>query len=222
MLKIFLLVSGFLQILDRSTGVNSLQPVATYKTIVTEPRLAGEWTEGEQTVRFELVPDSKLLREEDGKERKLPLGESNEEVAFYSKAYLITLQQKGFSYLMLGSLSRIDGQLYMDITSLGIRRDKYPEQSSGFEFGNDYLPVYTIAKVGWAGNDQMTLQFLNGHFIKEQLDKGNMRLKHEQDNLFGSFLLTPSSFEWRQFLEKYGHDERLFNPKEVTILTRKR
>lgn len=221
MLKIIVLITGIMQMLGPAAGVNSLQPVATYQTIVTDQRLTGEWTDGQHPVRIELLPDSKILKEEGSDEKKLPLGETKEEIAFYSKTYVITIKQQGIDYILLGSFSRINDQLFMDIRSLGIKSDKEPGKDSGFEFAPDYLSVFNIARVGFTGKDKIDFTFLNGNFIKEQISKGNMRLKHEQDDLFGSFILTASSFEWRQFLEKYGHDERLFYQKGTTILTRK-
>lgn len=224
MFRIFVLLTSMIPVLAPSSGINSLQPVATYKTIVTDQRLTGEWADGENVVNIELVPDSKILKEDDNKERKVPLGDNEKEVAFYSKAYAITIRQQGLEYVMVGSLSRINDQLFMDIMSLGIKDPKDPKNlyrtGRGFEFSPNYLAVFNIAKIEFAGNNKLSIQYLNGDFIKEQISKGNMRLKYEKDDLFDSFLLTASSFELRQFLEKYGHDERLYR-NESTILTRK-
>lgn len=220
MLKLFALITGIIQIFGASPGVNSLQPVATYKTIVTDARLKGEWTDGKNLLKIELLPDSKILREDSSNERKVPLGENKEEVAYHSKAYSITIRENGIDYILVGSLSRINDQLFMDIMSLGINDNKSHEDGSGFEFTPHYLPTYNIAAITFTDKNTMSIKLLNGAFLKEQISQGNMRLKYEKDRLFDSFLLTASSFELRQFLEKYGHDERLYY-KETTILTRK-
>lgn len=222
MLKLFALITGIMQMLGTSPGVNSLHPVATYKTIVTDARLTGEWTDGKDLVKIELVPDSKILREDNSnsKERKIPLGENKEEIAFYSKAYSITIKQNGVEYILIGSLSRINNQLFMDIMSLGVKGDRSQEKGSGFEFTPNYLATFNIAAITFTDKNTLSIKLLNGMFLKEQISQGNMRLKYEKDQLFDSFLLTASSFELRQFLEKYGHDERLYY-KETTILTRK-
>lgn len=223
MLKLFALITGIIQMLGASPGVNSLQPVATYKTIVTDARLTGEWTNGKDLLKIELLPDSKILREDNSnsKERKVPLGENKQEIAYYSKAYSITIKQNGIDYILVGSLSRINGQLFMDIMSLGVKDDKSSNgDGSGFEFTPHYLATFNIAKIEVTDKNKISLKYLNGAFLKEQISQGNMRLKYEKDELFDSFLLTASSFELRQFLEKYGHDERLYY-KETTILTRK-
>lgn len=221
MLKLFALITSIIQMLGTSPGVNSLQPVATYKTIVTDARLTGEWTDGNDLLKIELVPDSKILRESDNsKDRKIPLGENKEEIAFYSKAYSITIKQNSSEYILVGSLSRINDQLFMDIMSLGVKGDKNYQEGSGFEFTPNYLATFNIAAITFTDKNTISVKYLNGEFLKEQISQGNMRLKYEKDQLFDSFLLTASSFELRQFLEKYGHDERLYH-KETTILTRK-
>lgn len=221
MLKLFALITGIIQMLGASPGVNSLQPVATYKTIVTDARLNGEWANGKDLLKIELLPDSKILREDSSNERKVPLGENKQEIAFYSKAYSITVKQNGIDYILVGSLSRINDQLFMDIMSLGVKDDKSSNNDgSGFEFTPHYLSTFNIAKIEFTDKNNISIKYLNGAFLKEQISQGNMRLKYEKDELFDSFLLTASSFELHQFLEKYGHEERLFY-KETTILTRK-
>jgi len=70
-------------------------------------------------------------------------------------------------------------------------------------------------------NNSLVLKFLNGDFIKQQIAKGNMRIRHQEDKLFESFLVTASTYELTQFLQKYSHDERLFNQENSVTLTRK-
>jgi hypothetical protein len=225
MLKIFVLITGIVLMLVQSSCVNSLQPVATSKTIITDKRVVGEWSDGKNVLRIQDLATSDILdgnENEKGKEKKVFLGENKEDSMFYTKAYAITIQQKGIDYIMVGSLSRIDDQLFIDIMSLGAKDPERPNQKgSGFEFSFDYLPTFSIAKIEFVNDNKITIKYLNGEYIKEQINKGNLRLKHEKDNLFGSFLITASSFELRQFLEKYGHDERLYYSEDTTVLNRK-
>ncbi|WP_315818700.1 hypothetical protein [Paraflavitalea speifideaquila] len=219
MVKIFLLISSFLHPgLIQVSGINSLQPVTTYETIVADQRITGTWTAGEEEVVIERLPNSKILKEDGSNERKLPLGENDKEVSFYSKTYAVTIKQHNIAYIMLGMLTRINGQLYMDILPLGA---KDGANDSGFEFSNYYLPVFNIARIDFTKDGKLSINYLNGSFIKEQVINGRIRLKHEKDRGFDTFLLTASSFELRQFLEKYGPDERLYSEAGTTVLTRK-
>ncbi len=222
MQKILMLIMGVVLVVLQSACVSSLHPLATYETIITDKRLSGTWGDNKNVFTIQPIIESDLVKEKDGSKTKLGLGDSPEEIAFYSKVYLITVKQKDVEYLMLGSLSRVNDQFFVDIMSFTVKDPKKPEdKGSGFEFSVDYLSTASIAQIGFLDNNRLSIKYLNGDFIKEQVLKGNLRLKHEQDNLFGSFVITASSFELKQFLEKYGHDERLYYSKEATILTRK-
>lgn len=222
MQKILMMIMCVVLVVLQSSCVSSLHSLATYKTIITDKRLSGTWSDGKDVFTIQPIIESDLVKEKDGSKSKLGLGDSPQEIVFYSNAYLITVKQKGIEYLMLGALSKVNDQLFVDVMSFTVKDPKKPEdKGSGFEFSVDYLPTSSIAQIHFLDNNRLSIKYLNGDFIKEQVTKGNLRLKHEQDNLFGSFLITASSFELKQFLEKYGHDERLYYSKESTILTRK-
>lgn len=222
MRKIFVLIAVVVLMLAQSACVTSLQPLATYKTIIMDKRLSGEWMDGENVLSIQPLTESDLLKEDDGSERKISPGETKEEIAFYSKSYVITGKGKGIDYILVGSLSRINDQLFIDIMSLGGKDPQKPKEiNTGYGMTANYLPTFSIAKIEFIDNNKLSIKYLNGDFIKEQVSKGNLRLKHEKDNVFGTFLITASSFELKQFLEKYGHDERLYYSKDNTTLTRK-
>jgi hypothetical protein len=221
MQKIFVLMMATVLMMANSSCVSSLQPVATAKTITTDNRLPGEWTDGKEVFKIQKMPLSDILN--DGKEAdsKLSIGSGGTDSVFFANSYSITAKRKdGTLYILTGTLSRIGDQYFVDFMSFGI---KHPGENvnSSFEFNYDYLPTFSVAQLTFDGKDKMVLNFLNGDFIKEQVNNGNLRLKHEKDDLFGSFLVTASSYELQQFLEKYGHDERLYSKDKSSVLTRK-
>jgi hypothetical protein len=202
--------------------LTSLQPVATSKTIAKDSRLKGSWTDGTSTYRIESLPESHLLTDSKDPNKQLSIGRSSgngEDSIFFANSYAITVVKNGVEYIMSGTLSRIDDQLFIDFMSLGLRHGT--EDGSGFEFNTDYLPTFSIAQLSFEGKDKIVLKFLNGDFIKEQIVKGNLRLKHERDDLFNLFLITASSYDLQQFLEKYGHDDRMYVQDGSNTLTRK-
>jgi hypothetical protein len=71
--------------------------------------------------------------------------------------------------------------------------------------------------------NQHTLAIIpaNSDFVREQIINKRVQVKHESDLLTGTLLITASSAELRQFIQKYGHDERLFSSKNSITLTRK-
>jgi hypothetical protein len=78
-----------------------------------------------------------------------------------------------------------------------------------------------MAKLEIINNNQLNLHFLSGEFIKEQINKGNIRINHESDNLFENLLITASTEQLHQFLKKYGNDQRLFSKENSVTLIRK-
>ena len=222
MLKILLLLNGLLQLLSQSQGVNSVQQVATVKTIITDKRITGEWTDGFNKITVEPLPESRILRPTDNKGTKPSLGESKEEVALNSKRYAIIIEQNGLEYVVVGSMTKIGDQLFMDIMSFGINNPRNRDQDgTGQEFNPEYLTTTNIARVSFGSNGSLSLQFLRGDFIKEQVLQGRMLLKHEYEPLYNNFVITASSFELRQFLEKYGHDDRLFEPASILLMKKR-
>lgn len=222
MFNLSLLIGGLFQLLSQSPGINSVQPVATAQTIITDQRIVGSYQEGGATISIELVKDSKLFEAErrDGKKISL-FGDSKAEVAFNSRAYIIKVEQGDLQYHLAASLTKIKGQLFMDILSLTAGKKSEQEDAGlGFEFNSNYFATFNIARVAFTQNGQLSLQFLRGNFVKEQVIAGRMLLKHVYEPLFDNFLITAPSQDWQLFLEKYGHDDRLFDAKPL-VLSRK-
>ncbi|WP_276479723.1 hypothetical protein [Paraflavitalea pollutisoli] len=222
MFNLSLLIGGLFQLLSQSQGINSVQPIATGQTIVTDQRIVGSFQDGGATISILPVKDSKLFEAERKDGKKISVyGDSKEEIAFYSKAYIITIEQGDLQYILAGALTNIKGQLFMDVLSVTAgKKDTQGNEGLGFEFNSNYFSTFNIAKVGFGQNGQLFLQFLRGDFMKEQILAGRMLLKHEHEPLFDNFLITASSKDWYMFLEKYGHDNRLFDAKPV-VLNRK-
>ena len=121
---------------------------------------------------------------------------------------------------MFAALTRVGNSLFFDLIPI-VADDPKHQGETGFEYMNYNLPTFSIAKVEIANNQNIQLRFLNGDYIKELIKSGNVRIKHEKDELFETFVVTASSAELRQFLTKYGHDERLFSKENSITLTRK-
>ena len=67
----------------------------------------------------------------------------------------------------------------------------------------------------------MKLDFIDGGYLHDQIKAGRMKIKNETDELYGTFLITASTRELQQFLEKYGNDSRFFNKENSVTLNRK-
>jgi hypothetical protein len=118
-------------------------------------------------------------------------------------------------------LTRIGDDLYADIqplTAEPVKRSTAGDIDDMFS-GGSYMTTHSIAKVIFHEND-LQLRILNSDFIKDQLINGSAAIKYEKDDLFATTIITSSSSELRQFLSKYGNDERLYSPKNTITLTK--
>ena len=218
-------IAGFIVILH-SSCLTSLHPLVTAETISADNRLVGNWVTDGETVQIKKITDSEpynsLIKIQPvtriaGEVRPQ---QKKEDSIMYANGYSVFFRKGDIEYFMFGAMTRIGNSQYIDLLPV-IVNDPENQEMNGYEYSNDYLPTFTMAKLEMTGNNTLTLRFLNGDFIKEQLRQGNIRIKHEKDDLFDNFLVTASSSELRQFLTKYGNDERLFSKENSVTLTRK-
>lgn len=212
-------------IISLPSCLTSFQPLVTADKIVEETRVKGHWNSKEGDVEVVPLTESKLYADIS---KSFTKGSGTEDTAqtppetgdMERKAYVISYKRDNIEYNMAARLMRINGSLYMDLVPFTAGEFK-AEKESGLAFNMNYAATCTIAKVEITDNNHMVLHFANGEFIKKQLLAGNMRLKHEYDPLFGTFLVTASSEELQQFVAKYGDDERLFGKTNSFTLNRK-
>jgi hypothetical protein len=150
-------------------------------------------------------------------------GKDKEDSIWYSKAYLVVIQKtRAYCCYYAAGFTRIGENLFMDLYPVALEDSLNENNSYSRLVRIDQAPTFTIAKAEFTSNNTLVLKFLNGEYIKDQITKGNILIRHEEDKLFGSFLITAPTYDLTQFLSKYGHDERLYSQKNTITLTRKR
>jgi hypothetical protein len=202
--------------------LTTMQPLITDNNVITEDRILGNWQYDKGTIQIKRLND--VIKPKDfttyRTSPRLLTPDANKESTFLKKTYMINFERNGIRYDMIGALTRIQDDLFIEIAPSLITDSQKPD-GSGYEFNYSYLPSFTIAKLTIKNNQSLDLQFLNGDFLKEQIDAGTMRIKHEKDRLFNTFVITASSDELSQFFEKYGNNDRLFSTKNSITLNRK-
>lgn len=195
----------------------TLHPIVTEENIIVDNRLYGKWKTDTTTVLIENYIKSSLTKESaPGKENKLEHPKTAEEkrmAAYASKVYLVSYRNKGFQYLIHGQLTRINGQLYMDLSPDDIKSEEEVQGSYNYHKG------HLIAKVE-VTNNGLKFRFMDGQKIKDLVLSGKVKLKHEYEKMFDTFVITASTRELRLFLEKYGNDQSLYPAENVVSLTK--
>lgn len=196
-----------------SSCITTFQPLATEDQMITDIRISGAWSSREGEMTIAPILTSSVYKQ-------LQLSVDAGDSARMSKTYLLSYRKNGIDYNMMASFIRIGGDLFMDLRPYFLLDPERPE-NNGFDFSIDYLPAYTIAKVEWKNDGQLIVKFADGAFVKKQLQTGHLRLKHENDSLFGTCIINASSKELQQFVRKYAGDERLFSSHNSITLNRK-
>jgi hypothetical protein len=214
MKKHYLLISSL--IFTLSSCLTILQPLATTENIKTDNRIIGNWTDNEsmkiEIQEFLNSPLKEIIF--DSSHPKI----SERDSLFFIRHYSISYLQNGLQYLWVGGLVIINGKYYLELDPSGCTKGA----EEAYEIKHrDYLSSMSIARLEWQNSNAIKIEFLNGDFIKENIIEGKMRIRHEYDPLFGTFLVTATSSEITQFLEKYGNNKELFNGGKTIVLSRK-
>lgn len=207
--------------------VTSLQPLATYQSAIRDDRVTGTWNADgkDYTVQKFYSSDffKKLKKEADknkpGEEEPLTQKEAEDSI-LYSKSYVVKYTKDNVEYHMFGTMVKLNGQYFMNFTPADINTNKENEQA--FEITlTDRLATHTIARIKFTNANSIQLDFIDGDFLYKQVKAGRMKIKNEADDLYDTFMITASTSELQQFLEKYGNDERFFSKGNSVTLIRK-
>jgi len=220
--KIFL-VASVATITFLSSCLTSLHNLVTYSTVTRDNRIAGNWQHDNMIIKIEPVPTSSFLKnissaKVNGEEKKSNY-DSKEDSLLYSNGYIMDFSKNNYRYYMVCCLTRIGNNLYADMQPLiagPMNKPNATDDENLFSGGN-YMTTHSIARLVVRENE-LQLSVLNDDFIKDQLNKGSAAIRYEKDDLFGTVLITASSTELRQFLAKYGNDERLYSSKNTITL----
>jgi len=214
-------------IVTATSCVTSLQPLVTYKTAIADYRIEGTWRQDEQeytvqkTFNSDFFKKNKKDLEKSRKENNGRLSEKDKkDSALFSKSYIIKYNKNGIQYLLFGSMIKLNSGLFMNFTPVDVTITDSTTKEPEINLSNR-LNSYTIARVQFSTVNTMKLDFIDGGFLHDQVKAGRIKIKNETDELYDTFLITASTRELQQFLEKYGGDSRFFNKENSVTLNRK-
>ncbi len=207
------LLLGTLILLTLSSCLTIVQSLITPTNIFTDDRVEGQWIDSDWrsilVQRFMKSKAKNLFKEIKRSDY------TAEDSVFYTKFYVISYSEKNLNYSWFAGIVKIKDQFYLTLEPYECLNNNGKLE---YDLGKE---TSTIAKLEWKNNNSLILRFLDGDYIKQIILDGNVRIKHEYDPLYGTFVITASSWELEQFLEKYGNNESLFKGGNTIILTRK-
>lgn len=210
-----------------SSCVTSLQPLVTYNTAIADNRIEGTWRQDGQEYIVQNVFNSDFYKknkkdlEKSRKENNGQLSEKDKkDSVLFSRSYMIKYTKDRIQYLLFGSMIKLNGRLFMNFTPVDMTITDSTNKETEIDLANR-LNSYTIARVQFSNTNTMKLDFIDGGYLYDQIKAGRMKIKNETDELYDTFLITASTMELQQFLEKYGDDIRFFNKENSVTLNRK-
>lgn len=205
--------------------VTSLHSFVTTRNIITDNRIVGTWKYKDSEIHVQLFFNHsfyKRYKEAFDKEIKKfkKFDHASGDSVLLAKSYMIDYIKGDLHYYLLGGLTRINNQLYINFTPIRTKGAHDPENvDSGYEPSDSYAGN-TLAKVSFENSKKLQLDFLNGSFIMDEIKAGHMKIKNERNDLYDTFLITASTEDLTRFIEKYGNDSRLYDKDNSVNLTR--
>ena len=225
MKKINFIISALI-LVATSSCVTSLRPLVTYNTAIADNRIEGAWEQEGQEYIVQKVFNSDFYKKNKGsleknREQNGQLSDKNKrDSVLYSKSYIIKYSKEDLEYLLLGSMIKLNGRLFMNFIPADLNTTDSTKNEPEFNLANP-ITTHTIARVEFSNTNTMKLDFIDGGYLHDQIKAGRMKIKNETDELYGTFLITASTIELQKFLEKYGNDSRFFNKENSVTLIRK-
>jgi hypothetical protein len=220
------LLAALLMMVALMSCVTSLHPLVTYSTAVTDNRIIGAWKSDEQEYVVQEFFKSDFFERNKGdliKEREENNGKLSEsskrDSLLFSRSYMVKYIKNGVKYELMGNMTRLNGQLFMNFMGIDLQSAD-TSKNEDFNLPNR-LESNTIARVKIINANTLQLDFLDGGYIYDQIKAGRMKIKNERDDLYDTFLITASTNELQQFIQKYGNDDRFFNKENSVTLNRK-
>ena len=209
----------FIPIMIMQSCITSLQPLVTKNTVVTDSRLTGTWNSDGQDYTIQKVVESDVYKK--NKESSMSLSPFKRDSILYSKSYVISYMKNKIKYDLYGSMIKLNGEYFMNFTNADLNEDDSSSISEREICPTCFLQSYTIARIRFSNSNTIKLDFMDGDFLYKQINAGRMKLKHETDELYDTFLITASTYELQQFFQKYGNDDRFFDKENSVTLIRK-
>jgi hypothetical protein len=202
----------------------SLNPLITFDNAQSFDKAVGIWGGDGTEIKIERYASSqvekqlKLLKGAGTGERPKI---SSAEQKFLERTYLASFTDKGILHHMVLNFTTINGDVFAQVSPLVAGQEQAfraaaVDSSAEFLWTIEKDKTFSFLKIQHTGN---TLSFtpVNEEYLKQLMTEGRLRLPFENDELFGTRMLTANPGQLQQFFAKYGKDARLFD-KSATLV----
>lgn len=221
-LKKLLIISGILLFISSCTDflmICSLNPFYLEKDIVLATAIEGKWharelkaksdADNQNNSKWQLADTSfwqvrqfvypELTKTKQGKDTTISRAQK------YYIVQLLDATNDSAQYQFKLVLFRINNSLYGDFCPY-----EMPAIKNSRIAKENYLIVHTLARID-IKNNQLFISWLGSEYVKDMIERKRVRIKYRYVHYVDRLLLTASSEELTQMIEKYGHQTRFID-----------
>ena len=183
-----------LTLLFTSCLIKSFNPFYQVQDVVFKDQLVGKWQDQDDS-SWEFVKP--VIKENQKGEKEI-----------HPHYILNYSEEEGSSSRFMATLFKLEGQFYLDF---------FPdlETISDHELlAIHTLPVHSLAKVEFKGEDDVQINWFNEGWVAEMIEKQKSKIDHQlikYDSDEGTLVLTASTPELQKFIKEFGNDPEAFD-----------
>lgn len=176
--------------------VKSIQPFYVGEAVSFEKSLLGKFTDNKQG-EWEIMSFKEAF-EKDNSDPSKYSKDDLKALKKYNQAYVVNQVKKEKEAAFLVVPFKVYNETFLDFTPIA-----FDDSESNSLAMQHLLKTHSVAKMTRLENNVIQLQWLDEKPISELFNKGQLKLKHETVGVDETLVLTATSEELYQFLQKF-------------------
>ncbi|MGF1555424.1 hypothetical protein [Paucihalobacter sp.] len=176
--------------------VKSIQPFYVSEAVSFEKSLLGKFTDNKQG-KWEIMSFKEAFEKDSSNPSKYSKDDL-EALEKYKQAYVVNKVKKEKEAAFLVVPFKVYNETFLDFTPIA-----FDDSESNSLAMQHLLKTHSVAKMNKLENNAIQLQWLDEKPISELFNKSQLKLKHETVGVDETLVLTATSNELYQFLQKF-------------------
>ena len=186
-------------LLFSSCIVKSLQPFYIKSSESFDKQLVGKWTDNEKGVWEIISFKTEFEKENNGEEIK---EEDKKVLETYKNGYYIKYIRKEKEALFIGVSFMVDNNLFLDLTPFDFDKDGINKLAA-----RHLLATHSAAYVEFNEDKSVNLKWVSDEAIGNLISNDKLRIRHQKVGIEEDIILTATSKELHNFLQKFMKNE---------------
>lgn len=191
-----LVILSFSILLFTSCVVKSIHPFYVKNAEAFNENLIGKWTDNKKG-SWEIVSYKEEWHKENKDQSKISL-KDKKHLAKWKNSYYLIHTNKENEAIFIAMPFKVNNHLFIDFTPV-----EFEAEDLNTFAGKHLLTTHSTAYLKINEDKSITLKFLSEKAIHNLIENKKLRIKHERVGVNQDLILTASSEELHNFLEKF-------------------